>query len=121
MAKGHVIGIVWRFLREDVFFLGKVLTSLASPHDVSCVINYGGPVKPLSKGFTHQGVWRCMMATSPRVYILQEFYPIFHGYAVLQDFAHAFMIDFVIPHNVGFNSSMYSIGFIPVDREDVVS
>jgi hypothetical protein len=31
------------------------------------------------------------------------------------------MMDLVIPHNVGFSSSTYSIGLIPVDREDVVS
>jgi hypothetical protein len=109
------------FLRGDVFLLGKILTSLASPHNMLCVLNRGGPIKSLSKGFTHQGVWCCMVATSTRVYILQEFYPILCGYAPLQDFARAFMIDFVIPHNVGFISSSYSIGFIPVDREDAMS
>jgi hypothetical protein len=48
-------------LRGDVFLLGKVLTSLISPHDVLCT----WPVKPLSKGFTHQGVWSRMVITSP--------------------------------------------------------
>ena len=31
------------------------------------------------------------------------------------------MIDFIIPHNVGFSSLTYSIGFVPIDREDAVS
>ena len=108
-------------LRGDVFLLVEVLTSLTSPHDVLYVLNYGRPIKPLSKGFTHQGVWRCMVATSPRVYILQELYLVFRGYAPLQDTAHAFMMDFIIPHNVGFGSSTYSIGFVPVNREDALS
>jgi hypothetical protein len=30
-------------------------------------------------------------------------------------------MDFIIPHNVGFSSLMYSISFIPVDRENAVS
>ena len=62
-----------------------------------------------------------MVATSPRVYILQELYPIFRGYAPLQDTSHAFMMDFVIPHNIGFGSLTYSIGLVPVNREDAVS
>ena len=109
------------FLRGDVFLLGKILTSLASPHNVLCILNHDGPVKPISKGFTHQGVRCCNVPTSPQVYILQELYPIFRGYAPLQDSARAFMMDFVIPHNVGFGSSTYSIGFVPVDREDAMS
>ena len=109
------------FLRTDVFLLSKVLTSFASPHDVLCVFDHGGPVKPLSKSFTHQSVWCYMVATSPRVYILQELYSIFRGYAPLQDSAHAFMMDLIIPHNVGFSSSTYSIDLVPIDREDAVS
>jgi hypothetical protein len=109
------------FLRRDVFLLSKVLTSFASPHDVLCVFDRGRPIKPLSKSFTHESIWCCMVATSPRVYILQELYPVFRGYALLQDTAHAFMMDFIIPHNVGFGSLMYLIGLIPVNREDVVS
>jgi hypothetical protein len=31
------------------------------------------------------------------------------------------MMDLIIPHNVGFSSSTYSISLIPIDREDVVS
>jgi hypothetical protein len=54
------------------------------------------------------------------VYILQEFYPVFCGYASLQDSACAFMMDFIIPHNIGFGSLMNSISFIPIDREDTV-
>jgi len=38
----------------------------------------------------------------------------------LQDSAHAFMMDLAIPHNVGFSSSTYSIGPIPVDRVDAM-
>ena len=109
------------FLRRDLFLPSKVLTSFTSPLDMLCVFDYSGPIKPLSKSFTHQSVWCYMVATSPQVYILQELYPIFRGYAPLQDSAHAFMMDFVIPHNVGFSSSTYLIGFIPVDREDAVS
>ena len=108
-------------LRGDVFLLGKVLTSLIGPHDMLCILNHGRPIKPLSKVLTHQGVWRCMVATSPRVYILQESFPVFCGYAPLQNSTHAFMMDFIIPHNVEFSSSTYSIGLIPVDREDAVS
>jgi hypothetical protein len=88
---------------------------------VLCVLNCDRPIKPLLKGLTHQGVWRGMVATSPRVYILQESFPIFHGYTPLQDSACAFMMDLVIPHNVGFSSSTYSIGLILVDREDAMS
>jgi hypothetical protein len=109
------------FLRGDVFLLGKVLTSLTSPHDVLCVLNCGRPIKPLLKGLTHHGVWCYMVATSPQVYILQESFPVFRGYAPLQDFARAFMMDLIIPHNIGFNSLTYSISLVPVDREDVVS
>jgi len=61
-----------------------------------------------------------MVATSPRVYILQEFYPVIRGYALLQDSARAFMMDLVIPHNIGFSSLTYSMGVIPVDREDTM-
>jgi hypothetical protein len=31
------------------------------------------------------------------------------------------MMDFIIPHNIGFGSLMNSIGFVPIDREDTVS
>ena len=30
------------------------------------------------------------------------------------------MMDLIIPHNIGFSSSTYSIGLIPIDREDAV-
>jgi hypothetical protein len=101
--------------------LGKVLASLTSPHNVLCVLNHGGPIEPLLKGLTHQGFWCYMVATSPRVYILQESFPVFYGYVTLQDSARAFMMNLVIPHNVGFSSLAYSIGLIPVDREDAMS
>ena len=108
-------------LRGDMFLLGKVVTTLIGPHDMLCILNRGRPIKPLSKGLTHQGIWHYMVATSPRVYILQESFPVFRGYAPLQDSARAFMMDLVIPHNVGFSSSTYSFGIIPVYKEDVVS
>ena len=30
-------------------------------------------------------------------------------------------MDFIIPHDIGFSSPTYLIGFVPIDREDVVS
>jgi hypothetical protein len=30
------------------------------------------------------------------------------------------MMDFIIPHNIGFGSPTYSISFVPVNREDVM-
>jgi hypothetical protein len=30
-------------------------------------------------------------------------------------------MDFIISHNIGFSSPMYSIGFIPINREDAMS
>jgi hypothetical protein len=62
-----------------------------------------------------------MAATSPRVNVSQEFYPIFCGYASLQDSTRAFMMYFFIPHNVRFGSLTYPIGFILIDEADVVS
>jgi hypothetical protein len=110
-----------KFLSGDVLLFGKELASLTSSHNVLRIFNRGRPVKPLSKGLTHQSIWRCMVVASPRVDILQEVYPVFHGYAPLQDFACASMMDFIISHNVGFSSLMYSIGFVPINREDAVS
>ena len=60
-----------------------------------------------------------MMAARSRVDVLQEFYPILNGDASLQDSSHALMLDFVIPHDIRFGFSMYLIGFIPADGEDV--
>ena len=31
------------------------------------------------------------------------------------------MMDFIIQYNIGFGSSTYSIGFIPIDRKDAMS
>jgi hypothetical protein len=62
-----------------------------------------------------------MVATSPRVDVLQELYPVFRGYAPLQDSAHASMMGFIIPYYVGFSSLTYLISFVPIDREDAVS
>jgi hypothetical protein len=31
------------------------------------------------------------------------------------------MMDFVIPHDIGFGSPTYSISFVPVNREDAMS
>jgi hypothetical protein len=104
-----------------MFLLGKELAPLVGPHNPFCVFDHGGPVKPLSKGFSYQSIWRCMAATSPRVNVSQEFYPIFYGYASLQDSTRAFMMYFVIPHNVRFGSLTYPIGFILIDEEDTVS
>ena len=53
--------------------------------------------------------------------MLQESFPVFHGYTLLQDSARAFLMDFIIPHNVGFSSFTYTIGLIPIDREDAMS
>jgi hypothetical protein len=108
------------FLGGDVLFLGKELSSLACTHNPFCIFDCSGPVNPLSKGFTYPSIWRCVVATSPRVDILQEFYPIIHGYASLHDSARAFVMDFIIPHDIGFGSPTYSISFIVVDGEDVV-
>ena len=85
------------FLRGDVFLLGKVLTSLASPQDVLCILNRGGLVKPISKGFTHQGVRCCNVPTSPQVYILQEFYPIFLWVSTIARFRSCFYDGFHHP------------------------
>jgi hypothetical protein len=53
------------FLGGNMFLLSKELTFLASSHNMLCVFNRSRPVKPLSKDFTHQSVWRCIVATSP--------------------------------------------------------
>jgi hypothetical protein len=53
------------FLGGDVFSLSKILTSIASPHDMLCILNHGGPVESLSKGLSHQGVWSREVTTSP--------------------------------------------------------
>jgi hypothetical protein len=110
-----------KFLRGDVLLFGKELASLTSSHNVLRVFNRGRLVKPLSKGITHQSIWRCMVVASPQVDILQEVYPVFCGYAPLQDSARASVMDFIISHNIGFSSPMYSIGFIPINREDAMS
>ena len=31
------------------------------------------------------------------------------------------MMDFIIPHDIGFSSPTYPIGFVPIDREDAMS
>ena len=55
----------FELLGGDMFLLGKELALLIGSHDSFCVFDRSGPVKPLSKGFTYQSIWRCMVATSP--------------------------------------------------------
>ena len=46
----------FELLGGDMFLLGKELALLIGSHDPFCVFDRSGLVKPLSKGFTHQGV-----------------------------------------------------------------
>ena len=48
------------------------LASLAGPHDLRAIGHGGGPVESLLKGISYLCSRRGMVATSPRVYVLQE-------------------------------------------------
>ena len=48
------------------------LASLTGPHDLRGVGHGGGPVEALPEGISYQRSRRGVVATSPRVYVLQE-------------------------------------------------
>jgi hypothetical protein len=71
------------------------LTPPAGAHNPSGVGHRCWPVGTLSEGIPHEGSRCCMVATSPRVYFLQQRLSLCDRYASLEDARGAAVIDLV--------------------------
>jgi len=68
-----------------VGLLGVELAPVARGNELDGVSNGRWPVETLSKSISHDGPRSCMVATSPRVYVLEEVSTLFYGDVALQD------------------------------------
>ena len=69
------------------------LTPFAGADNSIGVGHRGRPVETLSEGVSNKGSRRCVMAASPRVYLLQEFLTFGDGDASLEDARGAAMVE----------------------------
>jgi hypothetical protein len=69
------------------------LAPLAGADNSSGVSHHGRSVETLSKGVSNEGLRRCVVATSPRVYFLQEFLTFGDGYVSLEDAGGAAVVE----------------------------
>jgi len=77
------------------------LASLIGPHDLRGVGHGGGPVETLSKGISYQRSRRGVVATSPRVYVLQELDSILTWDATHKDARGATLVHFSVEEYKG--------------------
>jgi len=68
-----------------VRLLGIKLTPMARAYELDGVSYGRWPVEALSESFPYEGPWSSMVATSPRVQILEELSAFLYGDAALQD------------------------------------
>ena len=72
------------------------LTPLAGADNSSGVSHRRRPVETLSEGVSNKGSRRCVMAASPRVYLLQEFLTFGDGDVSLEDARGAAVVELLL-------------------------